>query len=213
MNWTLAAWIIRKHWQNIFESLHSSACTSTCSCDAVSCMVQSTLNLTVGLAVLEGECIIYKVVEMIATNRADYRLRLTVKIEKCFQCDTSIQSQSFLLDPSFLNSFLPLEKKPFFFLPWAAQSVFVGLSVGRGVGAELQASTVAGPGAGGEAGSRSDMGLAARLVSLGFGSVCSCGSGIGGSVWGGEGSSSVEGTWSCGFVEDVQVSFKKRERL
>lgn len=35
---------------------------STCSRDAVSCMVQSTLNLTVGLAVLKGECIIYKVV-------------------------------------------------------------------------------------------------------------------------------------------------------
>lgn len=52
---------------------------------------------------------------------------------------------SFLLDPSFFSSFLPLEKKPFFFLLCAEQSVFAGLPVVRGVGEEQQATAVGGP--------------------------------------------------------------------
>lgn len=67
--------------------------------------------------------------------------------------------QSFLLEPSFLQSFLPLEKKLFFFLPCAEQSVCFGLPVGRGAAGEQQASAAAGglgPGPG--PGSRSDVG-------------------------------------------------------
>lgn len=112
-------------------------------------------------------------------------------------------SHSFLLDPSFLNSLLPLEKKPLFFLPCAEQSVCGGLSAaGRGAGGELQASAAAGPGAG----SGFDVGLAG----LGCGSVCSVGSGEGGSVSGGKTSSRVEGPGSCGSAEDVQVPFEKK---
>lgn len=121
-------------------------------------------------------------------------------------------SHSFLLDPSFLNSFLPLEKKPFFFLPCAEQSVCVGLSAGRGAGGEQGASAAAGRGAGPGAGSRSDMGLAVG-ASLGCRSVCSIGSGKGPSVWGCKASSTVEGPGSCGSVEDVQVPFKRKVRL
>lgn len=59
----------------------------------------------------------------------------------------SPDSHSFLLDPNFLNSFLPLEKKPFFFLPCAEQLVCCGVSAGREAGGEQQASAAAGPGA------------------------------------------------------------------
>lgn len=112
-----------------------------------------------------------------------------------------------------MNSFLPLEKKPFFFLACAEQSVCGGLSAGGGAGGEQQASTAAGAGPGVGAGSRSDVRLAAG-VSLGRRSVCSSvGSGRGGSVWGGQASSRVEGPGCCGSVEDVQVSFRKRVRL
>lgn len=106
-------------------------------------------------------------------------------------------SHSFLLDPSFLNSFLPLEKKPFFFLPCAEQSVCVRLAAGRGAGGEQQASAAAGAGpeagsgAGPGPGSRSDVGLAVG-ASLGRRSVTSIGSGRG-SVWRCKASSNVEG--------------------
>lgn len=113
-------------------------------------------------------------------------------------------THSFLLDPSFLNSFLPLEKKLFFFLPCGEQSVFDGLSAGRGAGGEQQASTD-GAGRGAGAGEGSDAGLEVG-ASLGGRSVCSAGSGRGGSAGGGKASSRVEAPGSCSSVEDVQVS-------
>lgn len=85
----------------------------------------------------------------------------------------TLLTQSLLLDPSFLNSFLPLEKKPFFFLAGAERSACVGLSAGGG----QLASNAAGAGPGAEP--RSDGGLAVE-DSLGGGSVCSVGS----TVWG-----------------------------
>lgn len=74
------------------------------------------------------------------------------------------EPQSFLLDPSFLNSLLPLEKKLFFFLACEELSVCVGLPAGRGEGEEEQ--TAGGPAAAGAV-CASDVGLSG----LGPGSV------------------------------------------
>lgn len=105
-------------------------------------------------------------------------------------------SQSFLLDPSFLNSFLPLAKKPFFFLLDAGLGDWAGLSAGKVSEGEPQASTpggvTAGPAAGPGAESRSHVGVA-----VGGGSACSVGSGEGGSV------SCFKGPGSFSSVEDV----------
>lgn len=120
-------------------------------------------------------------------------------------------SHSFLLDPSFLNSFLPLEKKPFFFFPCAGLSVFVGLSTGRGAGREQHTSTAAGAIAGPRAGARSEVGLA-EGAGLDGGSVCVVGWGRGGSVWVYEDSSAVEHPGCCGAVEDAPVPFRRKNK-
>lgn len=96
--------------------------------------------------------------------------------------------QSFLLDPSFLSSFLPLEKKLFFFLACEEQSVCVGPPAGRGEGEDEQTAGLApGPGAG----SVSDVSI------LGSGLVCLFGSTCEGKVSSGAGGprSSKEEVW------------------
>lgn len=122
-------------------------------------------------------------------------------------------SHSFLLDPSFLNSFLLLAKKPFFFLLCAEQSGCAGLSAGSGGEGEQQPSTAAGATAAATAGpaggpgdrSRSDVELA-----MGGRSVCSAGPWTGGSVWRCKASPNVEGLGSCSSVEDVQVPWRRK---
>lgn len=107
-----------------------------------------------------------------------------------------------------MNSFLPLEKKPFFFLPCAEQSVCVRLSAGRGAGGEKQASAAARATAGPGAGSGSEVGLAVGAGS-GDRSVCSVRSGTGGSVWACKDSSGVECPGSGCSAEDGPVSFRR----
>lgn len=122
-------------------------------------------------------------------------------------------SYSFLLDPSFLNSFLPLAKKPFFFLLCAEQSGCAGLSAGRGGEEEQQASTAggvtAGPAAGPRDKSRSDMGLAVGGKSV----WVSAGSPKGGPVWRRKPPSNVESPGSCSSVEDIQVPLRRKVRV
>ena len=105
-----------------------------------------------------------------------------------------------------MNSFLPLEKKPFFFFTCAGQSVCIRLSAGRGAGREQQASAAAGvrPGPGAESGS--DMGIA---VGAGFGDGSVYSVGKGGSVWVCK-DSSVDRPESRGFVEDTSVPFRRK---
>lgn len=104
-----------------------------------------------------------------------------------------------------MKSFLPLEKKPFFFLACAEQSVCAGLSAGMGAGGERRQTSAAV----GDVSDGSDVGL---VEGRGWGrrSVCSVGSGRGEgggcSVWG----CGIEGPGSCGSVEDVQVPFRKK---
>lgn len=102
--------------------------------------------------------------------------------------------QSFLLDPSFLNSLLPLEKKPFFFLPCEEQSVCVGLPAGRGEGEEEEELTA---GLTAEAGAA----CASDVSSLGSGSLC-----LFGCICEGEVSSRAAGPASWSFAGDVWES-------
>lgn len=89
--------------------------------------------------------------------------------ESAFRAARGPDRQSFLLDPSFLNSLLPLEKKLFFFLPGDEPSVCAGLPAGRGEGEEEPpAGLAAGAGAVGAS--------EAGLPSLGSGSLCLFGS-------------------------------------
>lgn len=149
----------------------------------------------------------HQLLDVIAANCTDIRHKLTVQTEKvlsmwCKYSESEVLTQSFLLDPSFLNSFLPLEKKPvFFFFPCTGQSVCAGLSVGGGPGGEQQPSTADETGAVFKCDVRLVVG-----VCWGRGSVWSFMSGDRGSVWGCKTSSSVEVPGSCGSVEDGQVS-------
>ena len=113
-----------------------------------------------------------------------------------------------------MNSFLPLEKKPFFFLPCAEQSVFVELSGGTGAGGGQWTSTAAGVTAGPGAGLQSDGRPtgAAGLAGTGLAgtSVRSVGSGRGGPVWECKDTSAVEHPGCCVSVEDVTVTFRRK---
>lgn len=65
------------------------------------------------------ELLKHQLLDSMATNRADYKQQGE---RKCFNV-RGPDYLSFLLDPSFLKSFLPLENKFFFFLPCEEQSV------------------------------------------------------------------------------------------
>lgn len=105
--------------------------------------------------------------------------------------------QSFLLDPSFLNSFLPLEKKLLFFLPCEEQSVCVR----RGEGDKEQTSGLA-PGSGSV--SASNVGIS----TLASGSVCLFDSTCEGKV-----SSRAGNPRSWSSEEDVWVTIGKKVQL
>lgn len=93
-----------------------------------------------------------------------------------------------------MSSFLPLEKKPFFFLACTADAEGAGVSRG-----EERTSAAAGSGAG----VRSGVGLAAASSCRSGGSFLF---GIEGSAGRQKAPSSADGTKSCGSEEEVQVS-------
>lgn len=135
----------------------------------------------------------------LTANSIGYQMRPTVQTEKVLKtrCECP-ESYSFLLDPSFFNSFLPLEKKLFFFLGWRVDSEDAVLSEG-----EQQTCPAAGSGAV----SRTGAGQAVAS-SWGRRPVCWVMSGLKGSAGGLEASSAAVGSKSCS-EEDVQLFYKR----